>query len=642
MQKSSPLWLWLIPVLLLMFWLGARGLDIDSIWSDELHAISTIIRWPHHATETAVPMTFGDIINGLAERNPYMPPAYFFAARAWAQFTSFEPPALRALSLLYGMLTVVWTYLLGRQLFSRRVALYGAVALASSAFFIFYLHELRPYLQLAFCSVFTCWAYFRLVRTRRRASPLMWAALFAGTLALLYTQYFGALELAGLGAYHLLFVPKTRRWWQVSAVMFAAGLLFLPWIPVMLAGTAEQVERGSEGLSPLALLSELVYYASNGSLALLALIGVGTLTSRDRGARGLWFIILATLGVIIVLNARYQMVAAGRLRYLIGLWPLLSILIGLGTARIEQWVRRQATVPASLAPYVGATLLGAWMLLGVYNTVNPSYTSALDGVRDNFDFQRVTRPLLAAALPGDSLITYVPEDQSTRTNQRVGEYYYGPLDDRVDNVFAETAIDYPQENAYRAALDEVGEGRLRVWLASMTDHPSSSLSGFETFLQEQGYGICEQQVKPPDVRMSLYARSPVCCFADHAPEAVARYSDGIALVGLNPLPAAADDSLTVEMAWELAQAVPPDTYSISLQVIDANWNKVAQADDGLAAFAYTCQAITLPLADAPEGDYRLMATVYNWKTGEQLAGTLDATGEQGNLLPIANITIAHG
>ena len=40
------------------------------------------------------------------------------------------------------------------------------------------------------------------------------AGLLLGSISLLYSHYLGALLLPVLGLFHLLFVPKHRRWWR--------------------------------------------------------------------------------------------------------------------------------------------------------------------------------------------------------------------------------------------------------------------------------------------------------------------------------------------------------------------------------------------------------------------------------------------
>ena len=69
---------------------------------------------------------------------------------------------------------------------------------------------------------------------------------------------------------------------------------------------------------------------------------------------------------------------------------------------------------------------------------------------------------------------------------------------------------------------------------------------------------------------------------------------------------------------------------------DAEGNYLAQADYGLRGLGFGWQMGVIPTADlAEDGDYELTATIYNWRSGETVEGVLAATGETGDILPVA-------
>ena len=82
-----------------------------------------------------------------------------------------------------------------------------------------------------------------------------------------YLHYLGALVPAAIGVYHVLFVQKDRRWWQVSAVIALAGMVFLLWMPTVISGLVGH--QGDESAAPLTYaeaIRALLSIYSNGIL----------------------------------------------------------------------------------------------------------------------------------------------------------------------------------------------------------------------------------------------------------------------------------------------------------------------------------------------------------------------------------------
>ena len=91
-----------------------------------------------------------------------------------------------------------------------------------------------------------------------------------GVTGLLYSQYFGALLLPALGLFHLLFIPKNRRWWRTVLLLGLAALASVPQLPglldgIALTGTRSQVH--SIALTPTQLLAQFLRYLVNGVLS---------------------------------------------------------------------------------------------------------------------------------------------------------------------------------------------------------------------------------------------------------------------------------------------------------------------------------------------------------------------------------------
>jgi hypothetical protein len=639
---DKNLWLWLIPVLLISFWLGARGLDLDMMWQDE--------RWAHSLIASSngpeiflVP--FPQMITNLWTNEPSHPPGYYVLLHLWAALTGVTPGGLRAFSLLAGMLAIGWVYRLARDLVSPRAGLYAAALMAMSVFFIVFLNELRMYMLGALVMPFSAWVYFRILGLRRAPCNGEWLLLFGSVVAVVYTMYFTVLVYGAVVLYHLVCAPKTRRWAQMTTVMAAGALTFIVWLPQLLGYYGTAVTRVARSQSDGFTVSETIFNTVNlfanrmpllyAGLALAAVFALLTW----RKTRRLWFFTGVGLTIFVLYNAYLRLADPVSVRYLFVAWPLLALVGGLGLAYLDGWLAARRIAFLRLVP---AGIVGLWAVFGGWWTLDLSYNSTINKSARMFRTNKVLYHLHDEALADDDVMLYVPDQFSTYlTNLYVG-WYMERFPQPVGAYVTGTVVGYPQEEEYKAIVAHAGEGRLRFWVASMPDLPTASRLGLDPFLSDQGYGMCPQAVNAPEMHISLYARSPVCCFADSSPVPLKRYGDGIALVGIDPLPATVDQTLNVGTAWALAASVPEDIYSISFQILDADHNKLAQLDQGLADYAYTCQTAQLPLADVPDGDYGLWAAVYDYRTQARLPGLDLGDGGVSDLLHLGDFTVAHG
>ncbi|MCA9915753.1 MAG: glycosyltransferase family 39 protein, partial [Anaerolineae bacterium] len=227
MRKSlHTRWVWLVLLLLFTTWLGVRGLNLDAINYDEHWTIRIIGAEPYG------PATLPAVIANATE-DPWQPPLYYLLLWLWSQLAGATPFALRFLTTLVGLLSVASAYQLGKNIFgefSRKpvkvgdhmgsplqrtdisAGLYAAILLGGSSLLAIYLHELRPYALYILFTILALWAYWRSVH----AAKLGWRGgtfLFLSLAGLIYSHYFSIVVIVAVGLYHLLFVPKNRRWW---------------------------------------------------------------------------------------------------------------------------------------------------------------------------------------------------------------------------------------------------------------------------------------------------------------------------------------------------------------------------------------------------------------------------------------------
>jgi uncharacterized membrane protein len=629
----------LIILLLLMFWLGARGLNADAIWSDERTSILDAGGWPYD------PRTPADVWNGVAGRNPWHAPGYFILLNGWGALVGWQPPALRALSLLAGCIAVAATYRLGRDLLTPRVGLYAAALMATSAFFINFLHELRMYTLFVALVALTLWLYWRVIRNNvhvgaRRVTegnakplPLKLTSLTFSAAAMLYIHYFALLPLAAVALYHLLFVKKDRCWWQVTGALVIAGMVFLPWVTSLFTGVrlASETEwlRGLPEMDTLTTLNRLTYIFTNGFVPLLILL-IAAFWLNARGARFIRFVAWVTLALILLINLPLQIMIAGRLRYLLTLWPMLAVLAAAGILMLGRYWKPAAPI-----------ILTGWIALGLWNTLTPEFIRGLqlDSGGYVFPWQQVIDDLKTEIQPGDSIIVHLPQgvvSDVMSKNQLLGQYYVDRTNTFLRVVETLYGTEGQQAQSHQETMDFANQSQ-RVWSLYEDQNQAVALGQFQSAIV-QDYALCPLPAAQTSVQMDLYARSSVCCPPDMDAAPLMRFG-GIHLTGMHPLPEKVSGAFPVLLGWSQAPDVPRNTYSVALHILDSDDNLVAQADYGLAESAFQCHEALVDMSALTPGSYRVYGIVYAWESGTRLSGEVVETGETGERLLLGQFRV---
>ncbi|MBI5667119.1 MAG: glycosyltransferase family 39 protein [Chloroflexi bacterium] len=617
MKGNHFAWLWLVPLLWLVTWLGARGLNADAYWLDET--------WSLYSAGAAQygPLSPADIWTRTATED-FGGPGYHFLLAAWGALVGWTPFAARASSLLAGTLALAWIYRLGREMVSPLAGISAAVLFGGSAFTLYFLHELRTYMLSVLLIAFVLWAYWRLVYGTRRPGFLLQTGFVLAVAGLLYTHYYLALILPVIGVYHLLLAPKNgAAWWRVVGLATLGGVLFLPWVTVVLAALTQfsTAEAGARepALTALQLLQRTALFFSSGAWWLLLLVGALALVALRlyrRQSLAAWCWTLLALAVLIVVNDRTALVKPGRERYLLLAWPPLALLGGIGIAGLVK-TRFRPGVPI---------LLTAWLAIGTQATLDGALLRDTDGAQA-LPWDALADTLRQRAQPGDVVAAHLTA-YNWALDLRPLEYYLYGLPVKF------TALEsLPGDNLPQAARAFVGDAA-NVWVATDKRLPATPrLSDFTAALAGE-YAPCGVVFDLPRLRLDWYKRFPAEAF-DPAQSAILRFGDSISLTHADIT--AKDNTLSALLLWSVGADVPPYTYSVGLHVLDAAGELVAQADYGLPLEAFACRQSVF--ADLPPGDYELNAVVYNWSTGDRLPGVLVATGETGDGLALAAFSV---
>lgn len=376
--------------------------------------------------------SFGGMIGSLRAGDVH-PPLYFSVLWAVVHRFGSGPLAVRLPSIVAGTLVVPMLYLLGREAYDRRTGIIATLAGAVAPIMVWYSQEARMYALLMLFGVIALWAQVRIFRGAR---AWVWFVYAGASVALVWTQYFGAFQLVVQQlAFAAMIVSRHRRGqrtrdltigWVTSALCIA--LCLAPLLPFAYQqfvvnqssgkgfGGPQNVGTALRGghLDIYAVLANLIWaiwgYQPNPVMTLLgALWPVGMLFALVLLGRRHQPV--TTLLVLCVLGPGLALLGLGLLkrdlfdvRYLSTVVPILFVLI----ARLLTAVPRRALTVVACATFLLATL-AAGLVNQQYNGANP---------RD-YDFSGAVSLIEAHARPS-AVVYYEPSDL-----RQVIEYY-GP------------------------------------------------------------------------------------------------------------------------------------------------------------------------------------------------------------------------
>lgn len=222
-RKSPPLaaidW-WLIGFLVVSLLLRLYAITAQSIWLDEAYSVFIV--------KFDLSYIWDFTIN--YDKHP---PLYYILLHGWVQVFGDGLASVRMLSVLFGVPSVWFIYLLAKQLFDKNTGRIAAFLLAISPFHIWYSQETRMYSMVFFFVLLS--AYF-LVRAMKENRVGLWIAFSAFTILAVYSDYSAFYYLVGSGLFSLLYLKqKPRRALPMLLSYFAIGLAYAPWIPVFLS-----------------------------------------------------------------------------------------------------------------------------------------------------------------------------------------------------------------------------------------------------------------------------------------------------------------------------------------------------------------------------------------------------------------------
>ena len=363
---------WWILILIFAALMRFYRADWAALWYDE--AFSVVMST--HSPAKAVSIAATDV----------HPPLYYLVLKTWISMFGSELYALRALSACAGVIAVGLGVWLTRQVATRRAAVFAGILLAMLPVAIRYSHEVRMY---ALLSVWMTGATIALVYWVKRPDRHRYLVIYAVLIAAgLYTHYFAILGIMSHWLYVLcirqpLDTGRPRRifypqWWVANTV---AGLLFVPWLPVLMAQLSNASSLG--WIQPVTLRSlpstlwqylilnngtELTAFVYWGLMPLILALCVYCMVHDKQPQRFSWLLVIylwAPLLVMFIVSLHFPLFIA---RYFTFSALSLPILLGVGLDRLmrnHRWLTGLIFVA-----FLGTESVGIYNLYGAQDNSN--------------------------------------------------------------------------------------------------------------------------------------------------------------------------------------------------------------------------------------------------------------------------------
>ena len=333
-------WIWVMPVILAVAFLSFRQIDLYPPTVDEFYSMYNV-GWIVNGPFSPV-----DVLQSLAEHSANHTPGYFLLLNLWGHLVGYDVALGRALTIFTGLLSLAMIYRLTRDFVAPAAGLIAVILVTSNTFYNYFIPHQRMYPLLVFMATTVLWLYLRITTQRQAVRQRDYFALALSSYVLANVHAFSALFFAMLGAYHLLIVPKNRRWLLVSAAVAAALLLFSPWLVVLLTRgldrTFEYWDQGTASVSQILESWYMVSFNGSRSLGIVAIAGVmAAIIKRPFPLKPHHFIVLPFVLALAAMALATDSLQVSSMRLALAGWPPLLLLVSAGLYalfRLRRWL----------------------------------------------------------------------------------------------------------------------------------------------------------------------------------------------------------------------------------------------------------------------------------------------------------------
>jgi mannosyltransferase len=367
------------------------GLGSESLWWDEVYAISTM----------AQPGPLEIIRLSSTDNNP---PLFYLILHYWMLFAGDSAFSVRLPSAIAGALAIPVMYGIGRLLFDRGAGLLAAFILALSAYNVRYAQEARGYSLMVLLTLLSFYFFVKLVKGG--SSRYTSVGYVVCTALLIYAHFYGVFFVAAQVLYLLVSRENLRRWILPGV---ALALLYVPWVLLLAVNVLSPAGawRGGTTWIPEPTLADSIriFHAYSGSqplaIVFILLAGYG-LFRIVRGDKPTAYLLLAWLLVPIVVPFIVSHLYRPMLvdRYTIAASPAFYLLVTQGIAGFKGFVYAERRYVQALLVVLAATL-SVVSITGYFGAVTKQPWREVAGYLDTYGRAGDLALLYGGALPFD-------------------------------------------------------------------------------------------------------------------------------------------------------------------------------------------------------------------------------------------------
>ncbi len=272
------------------------------------------------------------------------PPGYYFIMHTYLEIFGENEFGFRFIPLIFGVLSVLFLYLLMAAMFDRETGLMAAFLLAANPFHIGFSTESRMYVLLGLFALMGFYFLYKALKSKG-AGWIYWLLFILSCISGLYTHNFFAFVLLGLAFVFLLLIwdSAEHRLAKLFLGIGSAALVvvsYLPWLPNFLKQM--EVERYWMAPNSASNLKEYFLDFSNGNSYILfgflamAVIGVIWAMFRKSIFASLSLVLFLIIGIGAPLTYSLTFEPIMKIRYMVFLIPFWIGLVALGLNAVRK------------------------------------------------------------------------------------------------------------------------------------------------------------------------------------------------------------------------------------------------------------------------------------------------------------------
>ena len=598
-----------VACLLFVFTWGLTALKSTPIGWDE---VNTAFHLFAHTLDKQRAVT--ETVASLAKGSPEHGPVYFALVNLWNAIAGSDLFVLRLLSVYIGTIGIAVAYRVALLTRDRGLGLTAMILASFTAFYLYFMLEIRPYALHATMSGWVVLAYWRVLNRSNRVAWRKYLALYLSAALLLYVHYFAAFILSAIGIYHLLLARKRANWWSVTMVLIAAALSFAPWLPIAMPALINPRHDLSDvSLSLVSSLHAIAVAFTNGLLLPPFVAGAFAFYKRKQMSQSeKYIVIIAVLAValIMVTNQLVAFLIEDRLRYVNGLALPILCATAVAFKYVNVW------------PVLRFPLVLLWIGSCFAFASTETY-----GVFTGKDIQNRVKSLHwqdfvyeSEYLPGHNELLFGYYPIETGAVSKVLRYYRSIL-----KKWAHLIVVWEEEDGEITilsnlttydSLENISANTNALWLIHNPLRTDLESTDVYTGWLTNEYNLCRRYIEKAESIIDYYVKRAIPCqlITDERPFSI-RYENGTWLGNVKHERVAGE--LKIYLWWRHSLS---GMASVSLQVFDDQANRVDQLDAVISR--EPIDILTFDITTLPAGEYVVNLIVYDFASKVSYSGEI--------------------